>query len=112
MGAIFTGSGLASDTSGDVIIGPINVDSGLCHVALVAKSGSGTVTTPTNPKLQYSVDGTNFVDVSSGAVTVSSTSNAMAEVTKTNIVCKQIRVVAAGAFAAGDATITLYGREV
>lgn len=103
----------ASASSGTVVLGPITIEGGKCDVALVAKSASGTVTTPTNPKLQYSPEDTQtiWVDVSSGSVTVSSTSNALAEKTVTGIVCSAIRVVAAGAFAAGNADLYLTGVE-
>jgi hypothetical protein len=108
----FKGSGTASQTTGTVAIGPITVDGGLCSVSLIAKTVAGTITTPTNPKIQYSNDGgTVYVDVPSGSVTVSASSSTAAEVTKLDLVCTHIRVVTAGAFAAGDANLTLFGVE-
>lgn len=110
---IIQGSGNASATALAVIIGPIAVDCGECDVSLVSFTIAGTVTTPTNPKLQYcpEASGAVWVDVPSGAVTVSSSSSTATEKTVLNIVCKFIRVVAAGAFAAGNSTIYLHGIE-
>lgn len=108
-------TGLASATANTVAIGPILIDRGRCVVSLVAKTASGTITTPTNPKIQFShnplATSPIWVDVTSGSVTVSSSSSTASYVQPAEIICRAIRVVTAGAFAAGDATLLLQGVE-
>ena len=107
------GQGLASAAADAVIIGPIDIDRGKCSVSLVSKTDASGATTPTSPKLQVSpVDsGDVWVDVPSGSVTPSGTADVVVLTTVLNIMCKRIRVVAAGAFGANDATIYLQGVE-
>lgn len=106
------GNGLASQVASTVIIGPIDLSTGEADIVLVSKSASGTVTTPTAPKLQIDVDGNgNWVDEPSGSITPSGTSSAFVIVKCLSVLGKKVRVVAAGAFAAGDATIFLHGQE-
>lgn len=107
---------IGTQLAGVVVIGPIKIDGGVADIALQTVTGGAGTTTPTAYKLQVSLDpagGTgSFGDVASATITASASANAVVNMAPaTNVIGYWVRVVSGAAFAAGTATLWLFGIE-
>jgi hypothetical protein len=92
-----------------VVIGPIGLEDTF-DVMLGSKTVNAGSTTPTSPKIQIDLLGNGvWRDLASGSVTPSTSANGLVHIGPVTVVAKFLQVVAAGTFAAGDASLELYG---